>query len=335
MAFEMVLNEHSLLNTSPSVDKAKEYITILAETITAIIKMTRKLANVDVKFWTQGCVRYTPLSTENDESHTLKGCLDALLKENGQNRDSYLVLLYRMTNQPYWDKDPEPNETMREFTDIEFWHEGIGLQRAMCGLGFAYLRDALAISFPSEAHWKAENIKLEVSWSDTCLGDVITVEEKIANASDVSHVAGLSTWIEERCRIKIESGQDLWDNRDTLFPMLKYSTEVERNFTTMNKDKVPLVYRKLSNFNTYCEEWKKRGGGFGSGAGLMGSPRPESHSVKKDPKLYKEREFTRPCGTRDFFEWHVSITDVWRLHFFPVKATQDIIIGYVGPHLPL
>ena len=339
MAFEMVLNEHSLFNTAPNVDKAKEYMTILAKTITEINKMsedlkkTKKLPKFDVKFWTQGSVRNTPLSTENGVSYTLQECFNALLTEKGQNRDSYRVLLYRMTHQPYWDKDPEPKETMGEITDIEFWHEGISSQCRMCGLGFAYLRDALAISFPSDEQWESERITLKTiaitgvddGWTD--------LEEPVVNASNVDSVRALTNWIEERCSIQTETGEELWNRRVTLFPSLKFSKEVEDSFkdnSMEDNNLVPRVLRKLSNLNAFAENWVE--GPFKPKEGnLEGNPRQDSDETLK--KYGAERTFRSEDGNCLVFSWHVSISKSWRMYFHEVKDTRKVIVGYIGKHL--
>jgi hypothetical protein len=48
------------------------------------------------------------------------------------------------------------------------------------------------------------------------------------------------------------------------------------------------------------------------------------------------RTFICPDGVPQVFKWHVRLTPgAWRIHFFPLDDKRQLIIGYIGRHLPI
>lgn len=328
MALEIVLNEHSVC--APDVDRARVWMTRLAETIQ---QARRICGGRTVKFWTQKQVGDTILTKDyRNQDYALHTYLfrDQTVKNNREQRAQRDYLQSLLTRTPYWDEQPEPRASQNpEIDEIEFTHNNQTC--VMCGLGFTYLRDALAVSLPSDPCWQADNITLNIIWttSDSCPPQVVEIVEEITHASNPTHVTAHTKWIEKRLRSKIHNGNDLWNNKDSLFPSLTFCDTVYRQIRRLSGQLFDSVWEKLSNLQVHCEGWTS--GGFNT-EGLLGNPRPESTPTLQ--MFGQERNFRCPDGKERIFSWHISLTDSWRLHFFPGPELGKMIIGYIGPHLP-
>lgn len=328
MALEMVLNEHSLC--APDVDRARVWMTTLAETIQQVNQVC---GGQTAKLWTQKQVGDTILTKDyRNQDYALRTYLfrDQTVKNNREQRAQRDYLQSLLTRTPYWDEQPEPIASQNsEIDEIEFTHND--QTYAMCGLGFAYLRDALAVSLPSDPCWQVDNIILNIIWttSDSRLPQLVEIVEEIPHASNPTHVTAHTKWIEERLRSKIHNGNDLWNNKDSLFPSLTFCDTVHRQLQRLSGQIFDSVWEKLSDLQAHCEGWTS--GSFNT-EGLLGNPRPESPTTLQ--MFRQERSFRCPDGEERVFSWHISLTDSWRLHFFPGPETGNMIIGYIGPHLP-
>ena len=61
---------------------------------------------------------------------------------------------------------------------------------------------------------------------------------------------------------------------------------------------------------------------------------PESKSLMRKKKLSETRRFRSHRGTRELFEWHARFGSNGRIHLRFDASSQEIEIGYIGPHLP-
>ena len=167
MALEMVLNEHSL--SAPDVDQARNWMTNLAETIQ---QARRICGGHPAELWTLKEVGGSILAKYySGADYTLREYLfrDPTVRNNKEHRAQRDYLQSLLTRTPYWDEHPQPNASLNPAIHaIEFIHNAQTC--SMCGLGFTYLRDALAIalaiSLPSDSHWKSNKLDLEVQWLD-------------------------------------------------------------------------------------------------------------------------------------------------------------------------
>ena len=61
---------------------------------------------------------------------------------------------------------------------------------------------------------------------------------------------------------------------------------------------------------------------------------PESSSLMNKPTLSEARRFRSHRDTRELFEWHARFGSNGRIHLRFDASSQEIEIGYIGPHLP-
>ena len=327
MALEMVLNEHSLC--APDVDRARVWMARLAETIRQASQICGGQA---VKLWTQKKVGGTILTTDySNQDYALRTYLfgDQTVRNNKEQKSQRDYLQSLLTKTPYWDEQPEPRASQDpEIDEIEFSHNDQTC--AMCGIGFTYLRDALAVSLPSDPCWQVDSILLKVISLSTISNSIPEEVVEIIHASLSRHIITHESWIRNRLRSDIRDGEDLWDRRASLFPSLIFCDKVMETVNNrLHGDMLKSVQNRLFDLQIHCTE--STSDDFNTES-LRGNPRPESKAtLDQHPD---ERTFLCPDGVRRIFSWHVSLTPyAWRLYFLPQPKTRTMIIGYVGPHL--
>ena len=128
MALEMVLNEHSLC--APDVDRARVWMTELAETIQQISQICGGQA---AKFWTQKQVGSTLLTRDyRDRDYALRTYLfgDQTVKNNKKQKAQRDYLQSLLTRTPYW-----MNSLNREHLSIQTltkWSSFTIIRRVQC-----------------------------------------------------------------------------------------------------------------------------------------------------------------------------------------------------------
>ena len=314
MGIEMVLNEHSL-QQAPDIHEARNWMVQFVQTI-----KTASQHKVDRNFRTTNKI---------SEIHLAKDYpLSKWLNDREVNRDMRQYLGVLTAKMPPWDDLPDLDDQVNAY---QLSHTGYNHEAPrVCGLWVSHLVNALAISLPSHSNWDSNNLDLEVQWLEG--EDNIQSESvKVIHASHPDHVTEHEDWIEERRLSKIQNGDDLWNHRGDLFPSLTFcdSISIKSQIRGLNQTMLWPVVRRLSELQAHCEEWTS--GNFNK-EGLLGEPRQEGEATLQ--KYGKERTFRCPDSKERCFSWHVSINpNAWRLYFFPVPETTELIISYIGPHL--
>ena len=180
MALEIVLNEHSFI--APNVDTARAGLVTLAKTI----KEASKKSGQTVDLWRSWKAANPTLAQYSTGlAYTLSDFFaDPLLTAPEQDARKYLLILLG-NKSSFWDVPPEPTASMsaRKITSISACKPG-SHSWAMCGLGFAFVRQALVVSLPSSSTWKCKNIHLPVKVTPPGIPTSATVQ----HASDPSHI---------------------------------------------------------------------------------------------------------------------------------------------------
>ncbi|MEH2055495.1 MAG: hypothetical protein V7K97_04835 [Nostoc sp.] len=165
-------------------------------------------------------------------------------------------------------------------------------------------------------------------------GEIISEIVEIIHASRSSHVqehASLIQQHQERIYQNVSDGLEVWNRREELFPNLEFCDAVRRQLEDIRTGQLELqsVVSILFELHKCSKNWEN---GY---LNLDGYPIEESGESKPTlDKYFKERTFRCPDGEERLFERHVKLRFCnWRIHFFPVKPGQ-VIIGYVGRHLP-
>jgi hypothetical protein len=305
MSLEVVLNELSFNSLAPDINTARDRVSNLIETIILVQENAKSI---------------TPYTHYEFHSTVLAPdyFLYSWLQDKAVDRDAQRFIL-TLANKPFTEDINTEN--------YEFSHEG----EAAIGLGVAYLLDALSISLLSEEIWNCSCLSLDVTKIDE---NEELIEEKIEllHVSCSNHVIEHTDWIQNCIKIEIRDGIELWECQKDLFPYLEFCDVVQKQFHNIKRGQLELklVKEALIQLDRCCQNWTT---GFFSTEGYSLEVSGESKPTIQ--KYSKERTFRCPDGQKRLFEQHIKLKVCnWRIHFFPKKPGEKIIIGYVGRHLP-
>lgn len=202
------------------------------------------------------------------------------------------------------------------------------------GLGVSFWLEALAVSFPSEQRWDTSYLPIRMSQLDENSELFDTIEE-VHHASNADHIKDHLDWIRERIRgnqVKVRNGIDLCIHKKSLFPHLHFCASVEDQLKALLTGdlKVLAIQKKLQELESFCVDWLN--GPFDPQK-IASKITTESQATLRT--YSSERTFICHDGEKRLFSWHMRLTPgEWRIYFHPIASGQELIIGYIGHHLP-
>ncbi len=309
----MVLNDLSLRSPANDIQTAREWMRGLVSTVrAATAKGVNRVLRTHTSFQVASLAPDYPLSrwrNDNEVDREIRRYFNTLI-----------------TKAPFI-ADIRDSQIENNILSSEFIYEGLQAN----GLGVASLLEALAISLRSEQRWESSHLELQANWLQND-GSISTESVVVVHASKIDHVWEHDQWITDRLQTSVHDGTELWSRKSELFPSLSFCEHVGKQMRRLqNGDPMvrPIV-RRLSELENYCKGWKS--GPFVSES-LLSKASPESQSTLQH--FSKDRTFQCPDGQERVFSWHVRLTPkAWRILFFPDSETKNIIIGYIGSHLP-
>ena len=311
MGLDVVLNEVSFIEAA-SISQANQLMSDLFKTIAAT-NLVAGRGNAKIEMYTPRNLLDLPLAPD----YSMRRWLSAV---DERQRRLFLAIA---TKEPYIDDVTESYEE-------EFFYQ----EKPVKSLGYAYQKDALAVSLLSDSCWNFSHLTLEYH----LLASEMIIEEQVtvAHASSEAHVQEHSQWIkallQAEAQFLISNGSILWEHREELFPRLQFCADVEAQLLGIARGNVVLrqILSKLSLLEQHCKGWDD--GPF-EPQKLASKATPESQATLN--QYGNERTFLCPDGQLLTFSWHVRLTPhAWRIHFFPLEERRQLIIGYIGPHLP-
>ncbi|QFS47339.1 hypothetical protein [Nostoc sphaeroides] len=321
MDFDLILNELSLRNPAPNEQVAQQRMSELIKTIKAV-----KAQGVKVSLRTKEDFHTIILAPNYPLRHWL----------NDADQVERLFIKTLATKAPFSTNiaNPEIQEIENNVSLSEFRHQG----EIAIGLGIAYVLNTItintiAISLLSQECWDSNHVKLEFRCLDE-YGEMISKIVEIIHASRSSHVQEHTSLIQqhqERIYQNVSDGLEVWNRREELFPNLEFCDVVRKQLEDIRTGQLELqpVVSILFELHKCSKDWNN--GYFN----LDGYSVEESGESKPTlDKYFKERTFRCPDGKDRLFDRHIKLRFCnWRIHFFAVKPGQ-VIIGYVGRHLP-
>jgi hypothetical protein len=195
------------------------------------------------------------------------------------------------------------------------------------GLGVAYLHDVPAVSFGGDPRFEASTISvefLELGTPDT----LKTVS--VIHVAHVDHVACHRPWLEQRVARAVQSGADLWERREVLFPRLDFCARVEKQVCALfgTESFFAEMVRHLHVLSVAAVDWQ---------GGEFNPPLRWSHESKttlSNEKLLAVRRFSCPDKVVRVFSPHSKMQGAKRVVFLPDPLRRRVWIGHVGDHLP-
>ena len=209
------------------------------------------------------------------------------------------------------------------------------------GLGCAYSWENtdshIVISInTSSNHWQNPEINGTYCYfNENCILDEKSIKlRNLSNNYNIKDLKKESKEIQNKLLLKcISSGQDLWEQREKLFPNLIFCSSVKNQlYLYADKSHVEKVIEKLNVFQNYFAEEHL----FYNHKDLGLDARSESDSVKKNDDHVKKRTFKLPSGEKKTFLNHISFNGFMgggRIYFLPDIENRKCYIGYIGKHL--
>lgn len=206
-------------------------------------------------------------------------------------------------------------------------------------LGAALLLNQLAISFYSNEYWREARINIQHYEIAETTGE----DEKTTNAN-VNNISTIENWgihfekIDKQRKESVRNGKELWDNRDDWFPNIVFCGETDNQLRafSFSKGVKTKTWEVLEKLNDFCSENNNAGtftiSNLIEKTGLDISL--ESETVRNNSKLKQLREFRKPNGNKEYFEWHIKNISNIRLYFQLNITEAQIFVGYIGKHLP-
>jgi hypothetical protein len=325
MSIEPVLNELSLEQPAPDINEARRRMSRFIQTLIVATSRYRLKRTLRVK---NELLNYQDLAPEyplvrwrNDR------------EVSREEREFFRIL---ETKQPYLVEHADKQ-------DAAIMMECYWMNRRAIGFQVALLLDSLAISLPSDPAWNASRIEVLVREIDSDGEWIPDRNEQVYHIARRAHLQELADWITQRLQEEadqalqmVQTGQDLWEQRRELYPSLEFCAAVEEQLlsSAVQVDHLKAIRLRLRYLEEYSRRWRTTGGSFDKEQ-LAGHASPESSSTLQHPDYGPKRRFLCPDGKQRVFSWHLRVTLSWRLHFYPDEERQTIIVGYIGPHLPI
>jgi hypothetical protein len=161
-------------------------------------------------------------------------------------------------------------------------------------------------------------------------GNIIDVisESNSKNIEDITHINSHSEFIIEEVKKTIESGNELWERKNSLFPNLDFCISVRNDLAGMNYNTLGFHSIKDVLFDIQNVAANMNGREI----------KPENFAAKtskeSETRLRNfKNELTKMCPDNNYrlFDWHCRFTPgAGRIYFFPFQDQNRILIGIIG-----
>lgn len=245
--------------------------------------------------------------------------------------DPEVHMKYKQFFRATWDK----NCSYIEATDFESEFRTSIDGKDYAGIGSTYAAETkgTTISILTNPYFKQDELcGIHVQMNDRL--DIIEIQKVIKNLSAESDIKGIQDDIRKSYFDEISSGQDLWEQRERLFPSLIFCENVkDQLYKDPEKFHIIQIMSKLERLQEYFEHYDGQYDRKDLGLGT----RSESETVKTNSSLKNMRKFIKPNGEKDYFFEHIGFSGKFsagRIHFMPDDSIKKCYIGYIGRHMP-
>jgi hypothetical protein len=203
-------------------------------------------------------------------------------------------------------------------------------------LGACALMDELSISFNSDKKWNKLSFDLkheEITENE----EIIKNNIKVKNVTSPYHWKYYFNLIESQMIQNLKDSNQKLDDFSTLFPYIRLTSNAQKQ---LEKNKFPnpffkKIWQAITLLNNYSEDSNNKKSPLNYTDAIAFTKlnlSDESDSVKGNDKLNRHRNF-RYNGEKLFFGHHIkNFPSGNRMHFRIHE--NEIIIGYIGKHLP-
>lgn len=227
----------------------------------------------------------------------------------------------------------DAGDALRDRFHLSEFHLSDGVQSERSpeasGLGAAYLLHGIGASLPSEPRWTQTRLALRHLWLDDD-GRAREDTVEVLNLAEPIHVAEISGALLQRSQHALVSNPpDLAARKNECFPHLRFGSAVDGQIGNLPLTLLRRVVLKLIVLDDACRKWRQD----------AAMPYPELANCRPEsgPTMQRYghlRVFPDHEGRDRTYEWHVSVSQQYRIHLRVVHRPRVIEIGYVGRHLP-
>ena len=228
-------------------------------------------------------------------------------------------------------KRPYIEALLEEDTQESNLHEFIYEEKPALGLGLAYLWDSPSISLNGDSRFTRDPVNI-IHRQLTDAEEISDQTIEVCTLSSLEQVNMRSAWIMERLQRLIQSGKDLINKKEDIFPHLFFCQNAlgQLSVFTGSEQYFPEVIRHLFIIEETTQNWSN--GPFEL-RGITYSG--ESTETMKRKKYRGMRIFECQDGRLITFSLHTKIRSAnKRIYFHPDPVNRIVYIGYVGTHLP-
>jgi len=209
--------------------------------------------------------------------------------------------------------------------------------KAVPSLGACHLLNQLAFSFNSNTKWNADSFQIE---HQELKDESCAIEQSLVT---VNNVTTFTHWEEHYSVIKQQKIQNLQESKtflddfEHIFEHVKLLPNVKRS---LERGEFPPVFHQriweaITSLNAYVIDSLEKEIALSYTHAISFTQldiSDESTTTKNNPKLKNHRVF-RYKRERHFFRYHIkNFPSSQRMHFLILE--NEIIIGYIGKHLP-
>ena len=216
--------------------------------------------------------------------------------------------------------------------DGEFEVSLDGEEYSATGCAFALEHENTLLSLPTHELWRSRTVCGNYTSLDEN-GEMQCSQRSVDNLWSGVSIEDIAAAERDKTHNAVTSGQDLWEQRETLYPNLIFCENVKRQlFDDSEQYHISAVMKRLERFQEYFSDC----GETYDPDDLGMDARTESASVKNNPVLKEKRKFRLPNGKEEYFFDHVGFHGkypIGRIHFLPDNKNKRCYIGYIGNHL--
>lgn len=189
--------------------------------------------------------------------------------------------------------------------------------------------DGVVISLPIHGKFDAEMLDIKFSKLEFD-GEIEEIESAVFNLAREIHAGKIISTLSERERNNL-SLENLWANRESAFPDLKFGLDVEEQLNRIDGHMLSSVITRLTELNNSSKDWAASATRMPSWHSKV---TPETPTLMADPTLRNKRVFRNSEGNPQLYEWHARCGWSYRIHIYCDTDRRKIEIGYIGDHLP-
>ena len=196
------------------------------------------------------------------------------------------------------------------------------------GLGLVFLLDTVALSLPSEEHWRSIRVRLRYLWLEADGSERERIVD-VFNMSRAGHGESVADELLRREQTELRANPlTLADRMRDCFLHLSFGQDVDEQMFGLPADVLRLVIAKLTVLDGAARDWRR------GTTGVPALPKVHAESEPTMQQFGHLRRFRGADGRIEVFVLHAMVGSRHRIHFRLMELEKALETGYVGVHLP-